>query len=65
MRNMLKITLVKSIIGRPVKQRQVLYGLGLRKLNRAVYLKDVAEIRGMIKKVAHLVSVEEYEVEEA
>jgi len=64
-RNMLKITLVKSIIGRPIKQRQVLYGLGLRKLNRAVYLKDVAEIRGMIKKVAHLVSVEEYEVEEA
>lgn len=64
MRNMLKITLVKSMIGRPGKQRQVLNGLGLRKLNKAVYLKDAAEIRGMIKKVAHLVSVEECEVDE-
>jgi large subunit ribosomal protein L30 len=54
--------LVKSPIGRPGKQRKVLAGMGLRKLNKTVYLQDTAEIRGMITKVAHLVSVEEGEV---
>ncbi|MBN2516216.1 MAG: 50S ribosomal protein L30 [Deltaproteobacteria bacterium] len=62
MGNTLKITLVKSPIGRPDKQRKVLTGMGLRKLNKTVYLQDTAEIRGMITKVAHLVSVEEGEV---
>lgn len=62
MENKLKITLVKSSIGRPGKQKKVLGGLGLNKLNKAVYLNNTAEIRGMIRKVSHLVSVEEYEV---
>lgn len=57
----LKITLVKSYIGRPEKHRKVLRGMGLQKLNRAVLLKDTPEIRGMIDKVSHLVSVEEIE----
>lgn len=57
----LKITLVKSYIGSPEKQRQVLRGMGLRKLNRAVLLKDTPEIRGMVRKVSHLVSMEELE----
>jgi large subunit ribosomal protein L30 len=57
----LKITLVKSYIGRPQKQRQVLRGMGLGKLNRTVMLKDTPEIRGMIKKVGHLVLMEELE----
>lgn len=62
MGNKLKITLVKSPIGRPGNQRKVLAGMGLKKLNKSVYLQDTAEIRGMITKVAHLVSVEEGEV---
>ncbi len=62
MENKLKITLVKSSIGRPGKQKKVLGGLGLSKLNKTVYLNNTAEIRGMINKVSHLVSVEEHEV---
>lgn len=58
----LKITLVKSSIGRPEKQRKVLRGMGLVKLNKTVLLGDTPEIRGMAKKVAHLVVVEEVEV---
>jgi len=57
----LKVTLVKSYIGRPQKQRNVLRGMGLEKLNRTVLLKDTPEIRGMVQKVCHLVSVEELE----
>ena len=62
MENKLKITLVKSPIGRPSKQKKVLAGMGLNKLNKTVYLQNTAEIRGMITKVAHLVFVEEGEV---
>lgn len=60
----LKITLVKSYIGRPEKHRKVLRGMGLQKLNRTVLLKDTPEIRGMINKVSHLLSVEVIEVSE-
>ncbi len=55
----LKITLVKSMIGRPEKHRKVLRGMGLRKLNRSVELKDTPPIRGMINTVSHLLKVEE------
>lgn len=61
MEKRLKITLVKSYITRPQKQRRVLRGMGLGKLNRSVVLKDTPEIRGMIRKVSHLVSMEELE----
>jgi large subunit ribosomal protein L30 len=57
----LKITLVKSYIGRPQKQRKVLRGMGLEKLNGSVLLNDTPEVRGMVNKVSHLVSVEELE----
>ena len=60
----LKITLVKSYIGRPEKHRKVLRGMGLQKLNRTVLLKDTPEIRGMVNKVSHLLSVVEIEVSE-
>jgi large subunit ribosomal protein L30 len=56
---MLKIKKVKSEIGRPEKQRKVLRGLGLNKLNSTVTLADTPQVRGMINKVIHLVSVEE------
>ena len=55
----LKITLVKSMIGRPEKHRKVLRGMGLTKLNKTVELKDMPPIRGMIKHISHLVKVEE------
>jgi large subunit ribosomal protein L30 len=56
---MLKIKKVKSEIGRPEKQRKVLKGMGLFKLNDTVTLADNPQTRGMINKVVHLVSVEE------
>jgi large subunit ribosomal protein L30 len=55
----LKITLVKSYIGRPEKQRKVLKGMGLTRMNRSVMLVDTPEIRGMVNKVSHLVKTEE------
>ncbi len=54
-----KITLVKSHIGKPAKHRAVLQGLGLTRLNKTVTLKDTPETRGMVKKVAHMLKVEE------
>jgi large subunit ribosomal protein L30 len=57
----LKVTQVRSGIGRPQNQRQTLKGLGLAKLNRAVVLNDTHAIRGMIRKVSHLVKVEPVE----
>jgi large subunit ribosomal protein L30 len=52
-----KLKLVRSGIGHPRKHKAVLRGMGLTKLNKVVVLKDTPEIRGMIKKVAHLVEV--------
>ena len=59
MSQMLKITLVKSMIGRPEKHRRVLRGMGLTKINRTVELEDTPSIRGMVHAVSHLVKVEE------
>jgi large subunit ribosomal protein L30 len=56
---MLKIKKVKSEIGRPEKQRKILRGMGLIKLNSTVTLVDTPQTRGMINKVIHLVYVEE------
>lgn len=55
----LKITLTRSLIGRPEKQRATVKALGLRKLNSSVEQEDNAVIRGMVHKVEHLVTVEE------
>lgn len=54
-----KVTQVRSTIGRPKWQREVLIGLGLNKVNRTRELEDTPAIRGMINKVHHLVRVEE------
>jgi large subunit ribosomal protein L30 len=56
----LKITLVRSYIGRPEKQRKILRGMGLTRLQRTVLLNDTPEIRGMVHKVSHLVTLEEF-----
>jgi large subunit ribosomal protein L30 len=55
----IKVTLVKSMIGRPEKHRRVLKGMGLTKPQRTVELVDTPATRGMIHKVTHLVKVEE------
>ena len=55
----IKVKLVRSMIGRPEKQRKVLRGMGLTRINKTVELKDTPELRGMIKKVKHLVNTEE------
>lgn len=54
----LKITLVKSGIGRPERQKNTLIGLGLTKVNRTVVRDDTPSNRGMVNKVSHLVLVE-------
>ena len=55
----IKVTLKRSGIGRNQYFTKVLKGLGLTKLNKTVELKDTPEIRGMVRKVAHMVDVEE------
>ena len=55
----LKVTLVRSIIGRPETQRKTVRSLGLSKLNSYSILPDEPTIRGQIHKVEHLVAVEE------
>jgi len=57
---MLKVTQIKSVIGKPRKQRRIMEGLGLRKMQQSVILENTPSIRGMIKKVIHLVRVEEH-----
>ncbi|MEH7386629.1 50S ribosomal protein L30 [Bacillus sp. JJ1521] len=55
----LEITLTRSVIGRPEDQRVTVRTLGLKKLHQTVVHDDNAAIRGMINKVAHLVTVKE------
>ncbi|MFH0810580.1 MAG: 50S ribosomal protein L30 [Pseudomonadota bacterium] len=57
--DVVKITLVKSGIGYPSNQRKVLVGLGLTKMQKTVLRKNTPEVWGMIRKVPHLVRVEE------
>lgn len=54
-----RITLVRSTIGRPADQKRAVTSLGLRKLNHSVVRKDDPSIRGAINKISHLVKVEE------
>ncbi len=53
------VTQIGSPIRREAKQRQTLVGLGLNKINRTKTLPDTPEVRGMIRKVQHMVSVAE------
>jgi len=54
----IKITQTGSPIRRIPAQKQTLIGLGLNKMHRTVELEDSPEVRGMIRKVQHMVSVE-------
>jgi large subunit ribosomal protein L30 len=55
----IKITLVKSPIHRPHDQKDTVKALGIRKMNQSVEKEANPQILGMVKKVAHLVKVEE------
>lgn len=59
MSDTITFTQVKSGIGSTKKIRATLIGLGLTKMNKSVTRKDTPEIQGMLKKVGHLVRVEE------
>jgi large subunit ribosomal protein L30 len=54
-----KITLVRSTIGCPQPQRRTVQGLGLRKLNHSVVQPANMQILGMVRKISHLVRIEE------
>lgn len=53
----IKVTQIKSVIGRPDDQHATLLGLGLRKIGNVRILEDTPSVRGMVKKVSHLISV--------
>ncbi|OLR55687.1 50S ribosomal protein L30 [Hornefia porci] len=55
----LKITLTKSTIGASPRQKKVVEALGLRKMHHSVELEDTPATRGAVRKVSHLVTVEE------
>jgi large subunit ribosomal protein L30 len=57
----LQVTWKRSTIGRPKDQRATIRGLGLKRLNHTVELEDTPSIRGMVKKVIHLIEVTETE----
>ena len=56
---MIEVTLVRSGVTRPETQQRTLRGLGLTRMHRTVRLKDTPAIRGMVRKVFHLVKVVE------
>jgi large subunit ribosomal protein L30 len=56
---LLRITLVRSVIGYPVRQKETVRALGLKRLHQTVEQLDSPAMRGMIAKVSHLVEVEE------
>jgi large subunit ribosomal protein L30 len=55
----LRIKLVRSVIGNRKRHRETVRGLGLRRLNQVVERQDTPEVRGMVRKVTHLVSIVE------
>lgn len=55
----LRITLVRSLIGRPEDQRGTVKALGLNKMHKTVEHNDSASIRGMLRKISHMVEVRE------
>jgi large subunit ribosomal protein L30 len=54
----LKVTLVRSVIGRPPDQRSTVASLGLRRMHQTVEIADTPSNRGMLVKVRHLVVVD-------
>jgi large subunit ribosomal protein L30 len=61
----LKVTLKRSMIGSNEKQKATVRGLGLRRIGHSNNLINTPAVRGMVKKVLHLISVEEIESAES
>ena len=57
--NKLKVTQIRSGIGKPERQKQTLKALGIRRMHQTVEVTPTPQILGMIQKVRHLVEVEE------
>jgi large subunit ribosomal protein L30 len=57
----LKVTQLRSTVGKPRGQRDTVRALGLRRIRHSVVKEDRPEIRGMLARVSHLVDVEEVE----
>ncbi|CAL4325640.1 50S ribosomal protein L30 [Buchnera aphidicola (Protaphis terricola)] len=55
----IKITQIKSIIGRIPIHKKTLFGLGLRYIGHTVTLQDTPSIRGMIKKISYILKIQE------
>jgi len=55
----IKITQIRSGIGRPLRQKRTLQALGIKKMQHSVEHEATPQILGMVKKIQHLVSVEE------
>jgi large subunit ribosomal protein L30 len=55
----IKIRMIASVIGCPEKQRATVRGLGLRRIRQVVERPDTPAIRGMVRKVPHLVAIVE------
>ncbi len=58
MKQTVKVTQIKSLIGRTDKQIDCIKGLGLRRIRHTVVLEDTPCVRGMINKVSFMVNVE-------
>ena len=54
-----RITQLRSVLGRKPGQKETLIGLGLNKIRKTSELEDTPSVRGMIRKVAHLIKVDE------
>ena len=57
MNQKIKVTLIKSPIGKSQKQRATIAGLGLKKLNETIEMSDTPEVRGMISKITHMLNI--------
>ncbi len=55
----IRVTQVKSLIKRPKDQKATIIALGLGKINRSVEVENTPQMAGMVRKVSHLVKVEE------
>lgn len=55
----LRVKYVKSCIGYPLRQKRTLWALGFKRLGEEIQVKDTGAVRGMLRKVSHLVEVVE------
>lgn len=55
----IKVTQIKSVIGRPKRQKDTVQALGLKRLHKPVVHEATPQVLGMLEKVSHLVTVEE------